>query len=254
MNRVDLNCDIGEGYGVCEYGPDSELTKLITSANIACGFHAGDYNQMFKTVALCLENGVAIGAHPGYPDLAGFGRRPMKFGYDEIKFMVLYQCGALTAIAAALGGKVTHVKPHGELYNASAMNPETAAAVADAVERLNGPALVVLAGSQLAREAQKRGLTIIREGFADRGYNPDGTLADRRSGGALITDPEASARQALQMIQEKSITCLTGEVISVEIDSICVHGDTPDAVGIVRKLRQTLAENNIVVANPLREI
>jgi len=252
MYRIDLNCDIGESIGVYKYGFDEELIKFVTSANIACGFHAGDYNQMSKTVKLCLENGVTIGAHPGFPDLAGFGRRSMNMGYDDIKNMVLYQTGALIAIAKSLGAEVTHVKPHGELYNSAARNPQTAAAVIDAVAILEVPALMVLTASDMVEAARAKGLTVIREGFADRNYNPDGTLVSRNSGNALITDSETAARQALQMVKEKKITCTGGEDIELEVDSICIHGDTPHAVEMAGIIKNIFTKNNIKLINPLR--
>ncbi|MHB9095140.1 MAG: 5-oxoprolinase subunit PxpA [Eubacteriales bacterium] len=254
MCRIDLNCDIGEGFGIYSFGQDEELIHLITSANIACGFHAGDPNQMVKTVELCLVNDVAIGAHPGYPDLAGFGRRAMDLSYHDIKNMVLYQAGALTAVAKALGGKVEHVKPHGALYNSAVNNMEIAAAVIDAVASLDGPALVALAGSKVVRLAREKGLRIIQEGFADRSYKPDGSLLGRKFETSVITDPTGAAENVVRMVKENRIICHSGEEISVHVDTVCVHSDNRKALEIIKEIRAALYKNEIMLLKPSHEL
>lgn len=248
MFTIDINSDIGEGFGIYTISRDDDIVRLITSANIACGFHAGDPEQMFKTTEMCLKNGVAIGAHPGYPDLAGFGRRAIEMSRRNIRNMILYQVGALMAIAGALGGRVEHVKPHGALYNTAFHNAETALAVIEAVGLLNGPALVAPAGSVLAKKAPEKGVRVIIEGFADRRYNPDGTLADRQLPGAVITSPDQAAKQALQMVTQRTVSCLAGEELNINIDTICIHGDNLHAVDILKAIRNILIDNKVDIA------
>ncbi len=250
MYRIDLNCDIGEGYGAFSFGNDDELIGLITSANIACGYHAGDPDQMFRTVDLCLKNNVAVGAHPGYPDLLGFGRRAMHMSYNEIKNMIVYQVGALMGIARALGGAVEHVKPHGALYNSAVNDMEVSSAIIDAVSCLEGPALVALAGSKIVSLAREKGLKVYQEGFADRSYRPDGSLLSRKSEKAVIKDPAEAAGRVLKMIKEKKATCYTGEEINIHVDTICVHGDNSSAPDILKEIRKTLFANDIMLVKP----
>jgi len=254
MYRIDLNCDIGEGFGIYSFGQDKELLGLITSANIACGFHAGDPNQMFNTVKMCLEHDVAIGAHPGYPDLPGFGRRSMEFDYDEIRNMILYQAGALAAIAGSLGGKVEHIKPHGELYNTALRNDGVAAAVVDAVAGLKGPALVMMAGSKIVEMAQKRGVKVIHEGFADRNYGSDRTLLSRKFADAVINDPERAASRVIRMIKENRVDCCNGSDMPLYADTICVHSDNKNAVNILKQIRKELDRNNVQLLKPSHEL
>lgn len=248
--RVDLNCDMGEGYGVYSFGQDEKLAGLITSANIACGYHAGDHNQMFKTVNLCLKHNVAIGAHPGYPDLAGFGRRAIDFSDQEIRNMIVYQTGALMAITRCLGGRVEHVKPHGHLYNLAARDIRTAAGVIDAVLLLDGPALVAPAGSVLAGTAETRGLKVIREGFADRHYCTDGSLVSRSQPGSVITEPQQAAERVIRMLKEHRIICQNGDETEIIVDTVCVHGDNENAVYILKEIRRVLELNKISLSRP----
>ncbi len=254
MDRIDLNCDVGEGFGIYSFGNDQEILTLITSANVACGFHAGDPNHMFKTVNECLKNGVAVGAHPGYPDLVGFGRRSMHLSYDDVRNMIIYQVGALMAVAKALGGEVKHVKPHGELYNSAVNNIDTAVAVIDAVALLGGPALVALAGSAVVELAREKGVKVLQEGYADRNYREDGTLMSRKSGQAVITEPEEAAEQAVRMVKENKIVSSEGKELKVQVDTICVHGDNPHAVAILKKIRTRLSQNDIVIKYPFEKL
>lgn len=253
MDRIDINVDAGEGFGIYKIGDDEELLKLVSSANIACGFHAGDPLTMAKTVELCLRNKVAVGAHPGYPDLMGFGRKAMSFSFDEIKNMILYQVGALSSIAKALGGTVEHIKPHGALYNKAAADVETAHAVIEAVLSLNGPALVGLAGSKLVHLAKSRGLRVYEEGFADRHYEADGTLVSRKDPASVISDPVVVAKRVIKMVQEKKAASRDGQEIRLQVDTICIHGDTDSAVLIAKQIRSVLAENGIQLTRPVLE-
>lgn len=250
MDKIDINVDAGEGFGIYKIGNDEEILKLVSSANIACGFHAGDPVQMAKTVEWCLENNVAVGAHPGYPDLAGFGRKAMSFGFDEIKNMILYQVGALASITKALGGVVEHVKPHGALYNKAAVEMETANAVIEAVLSLEGPALVGLAGSQLIRLAKDRGLRVYEEGFADRNYEADGTLVSRNDPDSVISDPVKAARRVVKMVKEKKVDVRGGKEIGLHVDTVCIHGDTDSAFLIAKEIRDALAKNGIQLIKP----
>ncbi len=247
--RIDLNCDMGESFGAYHIGNDDALMPLITSANIACGFHAGDPQVMERTVRLALKHNVALGAHPAFPDLAGFGRRNLDATPAEIENDVLYQIGALDAFARAAGGKLAHVKAHGALYNLAAGNPDIARAVARAVARFDSNLVVVaLAGSAMVDAARAAGLRIAREGFCDRAYNRDGTLRSRREPNAVIHDPARAAQQALQMVRGKSVTTPEGETIPLEVDTLCIHGDNAAAVEIARAVREALEKNGIVVA------
>ena len=234
---IDLNCDMGESFGRYTLGSDAGLLALVTSVNIACGLHAGDPLVMANTVRLAKQAGAAIGAHPGYPDLQGFGRRNMEMAVDEVESVVLYQIGALAAFARAEQGKLTHVKPHGALYNQAAKDRLLADAIARAVQRFD-PALILvgLAGSQLIQAGIEMGLRTANEGFPERGYNPDGTLMNRRLPGALIHDPQQAADQALRLVRE-GITTPAG---IVQVDTLCIHGDSPGAVEIAQAVRARL--------------
>lgn len=247
MPSIDINCDLGEGYGIYSFGQDREIIGLITSASIACGFHAGGPEQMYETVNLCLQYGVAIGAHPGYPDLQGFGRREIAYTFSEIKNMIIYQVGALAAIAGSLGGRVEYIKPHGALYNTAAIDYVTASAVIEAATGLGSLPLMVPAGSVIARLAGEHGMIVIREGFADRNYNDDGTLVGRAGGNALIDSPARAAAQVVMMARERKITSAGGKEIDLHVDSVCVHGDNSGAVAALKEIRKALAENNITV-------
>ncbi len=249
---IDLNADIGEGFGIYRFGQDEAILSVISSANIACGFHAGDPLHMAATVELCLANKVAIGAHPGYPDLAGFGRRDMTLSSEEIKSIIIYQAGALSAIAKSLGGSVSHVKPHGALYNKAAYDEKTANAVIEAVLRLEGPALIALASSPLVQMARQKGLRVYEEGFADRNYNQDGSLVGRNSSDAIISDPVVAADRAVKMVKEKKVISLSGQEVWLEVDTICIHGDNSLALQTANEIKRALNFNGISISQPVR--
>lgn len=253
MPSVDLNCDVGESFGAWTLGADAEVLAHVTSANIACGFHAGDATTMRRTVDLAIERGVAIGAHPGLPDLAGFGRRVMEVSPDEAYEMVVYQLGALAAFAAARGGRLAHVKPHGALYNMAATRAPLADAIARAVRDVDrGLMLFGLAGSRLVDAARAVGIVAVEEVFADRRYAADGTLVSRSERGAVIDDAAVAVRQAVRMVREGKVTAIDGTDLPVRADTICIHGDTPGAAGHARALRAALRDAGIDVAAPRR--
>lgn len=250
MKSIDLNSDLGESFGAYTIGCDAEVLSFVTSANVACGFHAGDPLVMKRTVALALARDTAIGAHPGLPDLVGFGRRRMAVSPDEAYAMVLYQVGALAAFIHAAGGKLQHVKPHGALYNMAAKDASLAEAIAKAVYDVS-PALILygLAGSELIREGQRAGLKTASEVFADRAYMPDGTLMPRSQQGAVLSDPEVSIRQVLSMVEHGTVTAADGTVVPVTADTICVHGDNAKALAFTKCIRDRLTEEGIQVRN-----
>ncbi len=250
MSRsVDLNCDLGESFGAYRMGQDAAILEHITSANIACGFHAGGPDVMQRTVQLAVQKNVALGAHPGLPDLAGFGRRALAVSPAEAYNLTLYQIGALQAFAAAQGARLRHVKPHGALYNMAARDPALARAIAEAV-RAAGPELILFgqSGSALIRAARDAGLAAAEEVFADRGYQPDGALTPRDSPGALIADPQAAAARAVRMIEDGWVEAGDGTRVAVRADTICVHGDSPGALDFVLALREAFARRGIAVA------
>lgn len=253
-NRVDLNCDMGESFGAYKIGLDEEAIKHISSANIACGFHAGDPRVMACTIDLALAHGVAPGAHPGFPDLLGFGRRKLEATPEEIKNYVIYQVGALQAFARTRGTVLQHVKPHGALYNTAAGDIKIARALAEAVYSLDkNLVFLVLAGSELERAAREVGLRYAREVFADRNYNSDGTLVCRSEPCSVITDSAAAAARMVEIITTGRIKAIDGTSFSVQADSICVHGDTPGAINHIINLRRTLSEAGIAVV-PMAEL
>ena len=243
---VDLNCDLGEGLSLYRLGDDAALLDIVTSANIACGFHAGDPAIMARTVRLAAERGVAIGAHPGLPDLQGFGRRDMAITADEAYQIVLYQIGALSGFAHAIGARLHHVKPHGALYNMAAADPGLARAIARAVRDFD-PALhlVGLAGSELMRKAESAGLRAVSEVFADRAYRSDGSLVSRATPGAVIHDVGAVVARALQMVRSGTVESIDGITLPIVAHTICVHGDTPGAVALAQALRDALTAEGI---------
>lgn len=253
--NIDLNCDLGESYGVYTLGMDEEVMPHITSANIACGWHAGDPLVMDRTVRLAAGHGINCGAHPGYPDLLGFGRRAMKVGLDELKCYLIYQIGALEAFCRANGVRLTHVKPHGSLYLTAVESEETAMAVAEAIVSVNpGLIFVTLAGAKgrvMAEAGLRLGLPIAYEAFPDRAYTPEGTLAPRQTPGAVIKDPDTVVRRAVQIAAEGCIEAVNGELIQLDAQTLCVHGDNPQAVAMVRNIRRELAGRGIDVS-PLR--
>lgn len=254
--KIDINCDMGESFGAYTLGLDEEVIKYITSANIACGYHAGDPLVMEQTIALAKEHGVSVGAHPGFPDLMGFGRRNIDATLPEIKGYTVYQIGALQAFAKAQGLKVAHVKPHGALYLMAVEDEKISEAVVEAIASVDKDLIfVALAGSKgekMTKIGEKVGLRVAYEAFADRAYTPDGTLVSRRQPGAVIKDPDVVAQRALMMAQEGKVVAIDGKEIPFRPETLCVHGDTPGAVNLVRKIRQALTEAGVEVI-PLSE-
>jgi UPF0271 protein len=246
--RIDLNSDVGESFGAWRLGDDEALMASITSANLACGLHAGDPQVMTRTVRLARGAGVAVGAHPGYPDLQGFGRREMALSSDEVEALVLYQVGALAALARAAGVELVHVKAHGALYNQAARDRALADAVASAVRRFSRDLILVgLAGSALIDAGLDAGLRVAAEGFADRAYNPDGSLRSRRLPGAVLESPDAAAAQAVRLAVD-GITIEAGGVTrALPVDTVCLHGDTPKAAAFARAVRQALVMHGVRV-------
>ncbi len=249
MQTIDLNCDLGESFGAWSMGNDKAVLGFISSANIACGFHAGDANTMLRTTRAAAANGVAIGAHPSLPDLQGFGRREMQISSDEVHALVLYQVGALAAFARVAGTRLTHVKPHGALYNMAARDATLADAIAGAVKVFDaGLLLVGLAGSELPRAGMRAGLRVAHEAFADRRYRRDGSLVSRREPDAVIHDIDAAVKQALAIVVQGKVTAQDGSVFELRADTICVHGDRPDAAQFAEQLRDALLRAGFAIA------
>jgi UPF0271 protein len=248
-STVDLNADLGEGFGVWRLGDDDALLGVVTSANVACGFHAGDPTTMRRVCAGAATGGVSVGAQVSYRDLAGFGRRFIDVAPAELADDVLYQLAALDGIARATGTRVRYVKPHGALYNATVAHEEQARAVVDAVVAYD-PALPVLGlpGSALLRAAAAAGLRTVHEGFADRGYTPDGRLVPRRDPGALVQDPGEVAARAVRMAVEGTVVAVDGSTVAAPVQSVCVHGDTPGAVELARAVRTALVDAGVAPA------
>lgn len=248
MLHVDLNSDLGESYGAFEVGRDAEVIPLITSANIGCGYHGGDPSVMAATVAAAIRHGVGIGVHPSYPDLVGFGRRVLACSEAEVYGYVLYQIGALHAFAKAQGAVLSHVKPHGALNNHAFGDQPTARAIVRAVRDFD-PALPLFAmpGSALGQEAVASGQPVLWEVFADRAYHPDGSLVSRSLPGAVIHDPEVAVRQVIRMVAEGFVRALDGTDVPIKADTVCVHGDNPAAIALIRNLRQRLPEADITI-------
>jgi len=249
MSIIDLNSDLGEGFGRWALGDDLEMLRIVTSANIACGFHAGDPRAIRATVIGARDAGVAIGAHVGYRDLAGFGRRTMDVATDDLIADVIYQIGALEGLARGVGVAVTYVKPHGALYNTIVHDARQAADVVTAIAEID-PSLAVLGlpGSQLLRSADAAGLRTVTEAFADRAYTPQGTLVSRHVPGAVLHDPDEVAARMVQLVSEGTLTAIDGSTIRVSADSICVHGDTPGATGMARRVLESFTAAGIRVA------
>lgn len=246
MYRVDLNSDLGESFGRYTIGMDAKIIPLISSANIACGYHAGDPVVMEKTVAAAKEAGIHVGAHPGFPDLMGFGRRNMSVTPAEAKAYVLYQLGALEAFCKAKGMKLQHVKPHGALYNMATKDSQLSRAICEAIYEYDKELIVMaLSGGELLRAAKATGLRSASEVFADRAYEEDGTLVHRRKEGAMITNEDEAIARVIRMIKEKKVTAITGKDISIQADSVCVHGDGEKALAFVEKIRKELIKENI---------
>ena len=241
MPHIDLNCDLGESFGAYTIGMDEKVIPFITSANVACGFHAGDPLVMQRTVALCKQSGAAVGAHPGFPDQQGFGRRQMKLTPAEAKACVQYQIGALKAFCDAAGVPLHHVKPHGALYNMAGKDRVLADAICAAVkESAPGAVLLALSGSEMVKAAQAIGLPVANEVFADRGYRPDGSLVPRGTPGAMIEDEDEAIARVIRMVTEGKVTANDGTDIAIQADSVCVHGDGPKALAFVEKIGAAL--------------
>jgi len=251
--RVDLVADLGEGFGAYRMGDDDALLEVLTSANIACGFHAGDPRIMDATVSSCVRRDVAVGAHPSFPDLAGFGRRAMELTPDEVRTDVLYQIGALQAFAAAHGTRVRHVTPHGRLGNLVATRTDYAVAVADAVASLDRSLIVLAQDGELAEAARARDLRVGIVGIADRGYAEDGTLVPRTQPGALIQDAAEIAERTVRMVTEGVVRTVGGRDIPIECDTVLLHGDNPGAIALAHRVRKELLAAGVTIA-PLSEV
>ncbi len=248
MKPIDLNCDMGESFGRYSLGDDERLMPWVSSVNIACGFHAGDPLVMQSTLARARQHNLAIGAHPSYPDLQGFGRRAMVLEAEEVESMLLYQIGALAGFLRSSGGELTHVKPHGALYNQAAKDPLLAAAVARGVARFSRALILVgLAGSALTRAGSEAGLPVAAEGFVERGYKPDGSLIPRGQPGALIEQPAQAAVQAIQLATQGIRTEVNGEARYWNVDTLCIHGDSPHALQIAQAVRTALEGEGIPI-------
>jgi len=248
---IDLNCDMGESFGAWRMGQDAEVMPWITSANIACGFHAGDFSTMHQTVLLAKKHGVAIGAHVSLPDLQGFGRRELRVTPDEAYAITLYQIGALAAFASAAGTRVAHVKPHGALYNMAARDAALADAIARAIHEFDEDLILVgLAGSALPAAGSAIGLRVAHEAFADRRYEPDGLLTPRRERDAMIDDVDAAADQAVKIATRGIVETRGGGTLAIRADTICLHGDRTDAAVLARRLHEALAAAGATIAKP----
>ncbi|MBX5476669.1 MAG: LamB/YcsF family protein [Clostridia bacterium] len=248
MRAIDLNADLGESFGAWRLGEDGALLAAVSSANVACGFHAGDPLTLLETVRRAARAGVSVGAHPGYPDPRGFGRRELAASPDEVFADVLYQVGAAAAACRAAGVPLRHVKPHGALYNRCCRDDAAAEAVVRAVAAFD-PWLCVYAppGSALARAAERAGLPVRREGFPDRGYLPDGSLAPRQAPGAVVEDPDAVARRAVQMALERRVQAVDGRWLKLDVDTLCIHGDHPGAAARAMAARRALEAAGVAV-------
>ncbi|EIM27624.1 LamB/YcsF family protein [Microvirga lotononidis] len=248
--NIDLNCDMGEGFGPWPMGDDEAMLDIVSSANIACGYHAGDPSIMFRTAEMAKQKGVAIGAHPGFNDLHGFGRRVIRGDSPaEIERMVAYQIGAMQALAALAGHKVTYVKAHGSLNNMANEDMDLALAIARAIKGVDASLVnVCMPGLLMEKASEQIGVKVAREIFADRTYEDDGTLTSRKKPGAVLHDAEFAAERILRAVQDKAITTVSGKRIPLEIDTICVHGDEPSAVAMARTVRAKLEANGITIA------
>ena len=246
---VDINSDMGEGFGSWQMGDDADLLKIVTSANVACGFHAGDADTMAKTMAIAVENGVGIGAHPGFPDLQGFGRRQMQVPSATLANMIRYQVGAAQAMARSVGGEVPHLKLHGALSNMACTDAAMARACFESALEVAPDIIIMgLAATQMEKVAADLGCRWAGEIFADRAYNADGTLVDRRLPGAMIHDPSEAAERMVQMVQAGAILTGNSERLETRIDTICVHGDSAEAVTLSRAVRDGLTDAGITLA------
>lgn len=248
MRAIDLNSDLGESFGAWSMGDDEAVLEIVSSANVACGFHAGDPAGILRTLEAAAARGVAIGAHVSYPDLVGFGRRNMDVPSDQLTADVIYQIGALQGLARSVGTRVSYVKPHGALYNTIAGNQRQATAVIQALLRIDPQLkLVCLANSPLIGWATETGLSCVAEAFADRAYTAEGTLVSRSKPGAVLHDPELIAQRMLRLVRDGVIETENGSLINLQADSICVHGDNQDAVAIARNLKNSLLEAGVTI-------
>ena len=248
MLTIDLNCDMGESFGRWTLGNDAALMRTVSSVNVACGFHAGDPTVMRQTVELALGHNLAVGAHPSFPDLQGFGRRRMNCSPQEVFDLVLYQTGALAGVTRALGGRLHHVKPHGALYNMAAQDSALASAIARAVKAIDRDLILYgLSGSRLIDEAEKIEVRTAREVFADRTYQPDGSLTPRSESNALLKDVARSVAQVLEMIVEQCVTAVNGEKVAIRAETVCIHGDGANALEFAAAIRQKLTEKGVTI-------
>lgn len=248
MISIDLNCDMGEGFGVYTLGYDEDAMPYVTSINVACGFHASDPSNMWKTVRLAKQYGVAVGAHPSFPDLVGFGRRSLAASLEEIKADVMYQIGALWAFCQAEGIKMQHVKVHGAMYNQAEKDIQVAVAIAEAIKAVDPELyMVCLGNSAMGEGAKQAGVKYVEEAFADRAYTAQGTLVPRKQAGAVIHDVSLVADRVLSMVKDKTVTAIDGSSISISAQTICVHGDTPGAIDMIKAIRSRLEAEGIAL-------
>ena len=253
MIGIDLNADLGEGYGLYTFGSDEDLLESISSANVACGYHAGDPHRMRETVERCLARGIAVGAHPGLPDRVGFGRREMGVTPDEASDYVLYQTGALQAFVRAAGGTLGHVKLHGALYHMATTDQAIADAIVQGLCRLDRSLMLFgLPGSRLEASANESGMAFVAEGFADRAYMQDGSLAPRRLPGAVLHDDRKAAEQAVMLVMRGEASTIDGGNVAVGVRTLCIHGDAPNAAERARTIRQALEKNGVQIRRPKR--
>jgi UPF0271 protein len=252
--KVNLNADIAEGWGAYNIGNDAELMKIIKSASVACGFHAGDANTMLQLCTLAKQNGVSVGAHPGFNDLWGFGRRRIQMKPSDLEYMVAYQIGALQAMAAYAGLKVTHLKAHGALNNMAAEDESYALAIGRAIKAVDRDIIyVALSGSEMEKAAQKLELRLAREGFPDRKYDDEGNLASRTIPGTVLKDPKAAGESAVRMVRDGEVVSINGKRVKVQVDTLCVHGDEPTSIVVAGGIRSALEQAGIAVV-PLSEM
>lgn len=248
MHKIDINSDLGESFGNYNIGNDSEVMKYISSANIACGFHAGDPVIMEQTVRLALDNNVAIGAHPGYPDLNGFGRRNMNLSSEELKSCVKYQVSALKGITESLGGRLQHIKPHGAMYNQAAGNYNMAFTIAKAIAEIDSELIFMgLANSEMMKAATDIGISFASEVFADRAYTNEGLLVPRSQKGAVIHDDEYCKKRVLDMVKNGEVISIDNKLIKIQADTICIHGDNPEALKLAIGIKDVLGANEVTI-------
>jgi UPF0271 protein len=247
--RIDLNADVGESLGPWPMGDDARLIPLVTSVNVACGAHAGDPLTIERTIRMAVDHDISVGAHPGYPDLVGFGRRDLDMTTGELRASIVYQVGAVAAVARSLDTELRHVKPHGALYNRAARDHAVAETIATAIRRASPELILVgLAGSALIGAGVAAGLQVASEAFADRAYEPDGSLRSRRRPGAILATPAAAAKQAVSIVRDGRVTAIDGTAIAVRADTICIHGDTPGAADYVAAVRAALDKAGVTIA------